>query len=106
MNKDRKLLLAASGVAAVGWFCVAVLVAEIGSSEQRTQDALKVADGWKEQAGRAYTELLKARAGTDNMAALIPAGARINCTVQMTTANGVTTAKCENGGTIYPPPNY
>lgn len=31
MNKDRKLLLAASGVAAAGWLCVAVLVAENGT---------------------------------------------------------------------------
>ncbi|MEB3727299.1 hypothetical protein VOF11_22015 [Escherichia coli] len=105
MNKDRKLLLAASGVAAVGWLCVAVLVAEIGSSELRAQDALKVADGWKKQAGRAYTELLKSRAGTDSTAALIPAGARIDCTMQMTTVDGLTTAKCE-GGTIYPPRDY
>lgn len=106
MNKDRKLLLAVSGVAAVGWLCVAVFAVEIGSAEQRTQDALKVADAWKEQAGRAYTELLKARAGTDNIATLIPAGARIECTMQMTTENGVTTAKCEHGGTIYPPSDY
>ena len=99
MNKDRKLLLAASGVAAAGWLCVAVLVAEIGLS------ALKVADGWKKQAGRAYTELLKARAGTDSTAALIPAGARIDCTMQMTTVDGRAIAKCEDG-TIYPPRDY
>lgn len=105
MNKDRKLLLAASGVAAAGWLCVAVLVAEIGSSEKRTQDALKVADGWKKQAGRAYTELLKARAGTESTAALIPAGARIDCTMQMTTVDGRAIAKCEDG-TIYPPRDY
>lgn len=96
MNKDRKLLLAASGVAAAGWLCVAVLVAEIGSSEKRTQDALKVADGWKKQA---------ARAGTDSTAALIPAGARIDCTMQMTTVDGRAIAKCEDG-TIYPPRDY
>ncbi|EIJ7881256.1 hypothetical protein LJN26_004281 [Salmonella enterica] len=105
MNKDRKLLLAASGVAAAGWLCVAVLVVEIGLSEQRAQNALKVADGWKQQAGRAYTELLKARAGTDSTAALIPAGARIDCTMKMTTVDGRAIAKCEDG-TIYPPRDY
>ncbi len=109
MNKDRKLLLAAAAAATAGWVCTAILatalVVKVGHAEWRAENAEADAATWKRQAGKAYTELLKARAGTDKMPALIPVGARIDCTMKMTTVDGLTTAKCEDG-TIYPPRGY
>ncbi|EBU5243456.1 hypothetical protein CYN59_22415 [Salmonella enterica] len=109
MYRNRKLLLAAAAGAVAGWFCTAILatslVVKVGHAERRAESAEADAATWKRQAGKAYTELLKARAGTDNTAALIPVGARIDCVMQMTTVGGLTTAKCEDA-TIYPPRDY
>ncbi|ELL8195826.1 hypothetical protein RX235_004719 [Salmonella enterica] len=109
MNRNRKLLLAAAAGATAGWLCTIILatslVVKVGHAERRAESAEADAATWKRQAGKAYTELVKARAGTDNAAVLIPAGTRIDCTMQMTTVDGLTTAKCESG-TIYPPRDY
>lgn len=81
---------------AYGWLTVAVLATTLANLRLRISkniykarmvSAEENAVTWKRQAGKAYTELLKTRSGTDNAATLIPVGSRIDCTMKTSTVN-------------------
>lgn len=105
MTREKKILLSAILLAVTGWLMTAILLSSIGVFKLRSVNAESDAANWKRQAGKAYTELLKARAGVDSTGALIPKGARIDCTMAISTVDGRTVSKCENG-TIYPPRDF
>ncbi|WP_029741792.1 hypothetical protein [Enterobacter asburiae] len=105
MNRDKKILLAFIVFAITGWLTVAVLATTLANFKASMVSAEENAVTWKRQAGKAYTELLKTRSGTDNAATLIPVGSRIDCTMKTTTVNGQAIAQCEDG-VIYPPHEY
>lgn len=97
-----------------GWLTVAVLATTLANLRLRISkniykarmvSAEENAVTWKRQAGKAYTELLKTRSGTDNAATLIPVGSRIDCTMKTSTVNGQTIAQCEDD-VIYTPHEY
>lgn len=60
---------------------------------------------WKRQAGQAYTERLKAKAGANTAGILIPTGSRIDCKMSNETVDGNTLVQCEDG-LIYPPTEF
>ncbi len=107
MTRERKLLLTSNVIAAAGCLTAAVLATSIGASKMQTANAKADAKNWQDQAGRAYTELLAAKAATVGKSAgvLIPAGARIDCIMDKQVVDDHTIFKCE-GGTIYPPHDY
>lgn len=105
MTRERKILLSSIVIAVVGWLTAAVLILSVGTLKQRAVSAEEDAEIFKRQAGKAYTELLKARAGADSTTALIPAGTRIECIMRTNVDDGNTVTKCEDG-TIYPPLDY
>ncbi|MFN7506522.1 MAG: hypothetical protein ACK5Q1_13285 [Limnobacter sp.] len=105
MNLERKILLASMVVAVAGWLTATTLATAVGAFKLRAVSAEKDAAVWKRQASKAYTELLKARAGTDRTTVIIPAGALIDCTISTTIVDGKTVSKCQDG-TIYPPRDY
>ncbi|RDE60943.1 hypothetical protein [Aeromonas veronii] len=103
MAKERKMLVASIIFAVVGWLTVAVLVMLVGESQEREASAKSDAAAWKRQAGKAYTELLKATTGTTNGSFIVPAGARIECA--MKEENGKAKVDCGEG-TIFPAKDY
>lgn len=105
MNRERKILLASIMIAVAGWLTAAALTTTLATLELRVVSAEEDSETWRRKAGKAYTELLKVRAGTDNTTVLIPAGTRIDCTMETTIVDGRAIVKCENG-TIYPPRDY
>ena len=105
MTRERKTLLASVLLAIAGWLTAAALATSVGDLKLRAASAEDDAATWKRQAGKAYSELLKAKAGTGSTTTLIPAGARIDCTIRTTVIDGKTISKCEDG-TIYPPRDY
>lgn len=105
MNRDKKILLAFIVFAIIGWLTVAVLATALANSKASMVSAEESAVTWKRQAGKAYTELLKTRSGTDNAATLIPVGSRIDCTMKTSKVDGQAIAQCEDG-VIYPPHEY
>lgn len=107
MTREKKLLLASIVLAIAGWLTAAVLATSVGVFRLQAASAEADAKNWKRQAGKAYTEVLAAKAGTGGKtaAALIPAGARIDCNMNMRVVDGHTISKCE-GGVIYPPHDY
>ncbi len=101
MERNRSRLWIALAVA--GWLTTGVLAVTNGTPQRQSVPVDEDAVYWKRQAGKAYTELLKARAGPDAQRVLIPAGARFGCTMQEnTTVEGRTMASCQDG-IIYPP---
>ncbi|EBU9738311.1 hypothetical protein BZS74_22420 [Salmonella enterica subsp. enterica serovar Oranienburg] len=105
MNRDNKILLALIVFAIAGWLTVAGLATTLVNFKARMVSAEENAVTWKRQAGKAYTELLKTRSGTDNVATLIPVGSRIDCTMKTSTSNGQAITQCEDD-VIYPPHEY
>jgi hypothetical protein len=98
MNREKKILLVSISFAVAGWFTAAEMATSVGAFKLRAMNAEADAADWKRQAGKAYTEMLQARAVAKSTAVQVPAGARIDCTMK-------TTSKCEDG-TIYPPQDY
>ncbi len=105
MNRERKILFALILFAIPGWIVAAALATSVGSSNSRAVSAEREASRWKHQAGRAYTQLLKARSGGDATKMVIPAGTLIECSFGTSVADGKTVSLCEDG-IIYPPLNY
>jgi hypothetical protein len=98
MNREKTILLVSILFGAAGWFTAAEMATSASAFKLRAMNAEADAADWKRQAGKAYTEMLQARAVAKSAAVLVPAGARIECTMK-------TTSKCEDG-TIYPPRDY
>ncbi|ATW34869.1 hypothetical protein [Candidatus Williamhamiltonella defendens] len=105
MSREKKFLLALIVFAIIGLLAVAVLATTLVNFKVRMISAEDNAFTWKRQAGKAYTELLKARAGTDHTETLIPVGSRIDCAMKADTFDYPAIAKCEDG-VVYPPREY
>lgn len=103
MARERKMLVASIIFAVAGWLTVAGLATVLGAALEREVSAERDAAAWKRQAGKAYTELLKATAGTTNGALIIPAGARIECAVKE--GEGKALIDCGES-TIFPAMDY
>lgn len=103
MTRERKMLAASIIFAVAGWLTVAGLATVLGAALEREVSAERDAAAWKRQAGKAYTELLKATAGTTNGALIIPAGARIECGVKE--GEGKALIDCGES-TIFPAMDY
>lgn len=101
---QHKTLILGS-LALVGWAAAIGLGAAIGAARLHAFVAERDAANWRRQAGKAYTEMLQARAKASGSAVIIPAGSRIDCTMTTLVSEGRTVAKCENG-TFYPPSSY
>lgn len=105
MNRERKVLFVAIGLAATGWAAVTFLAASIGALKADTALANRDAKNWQRQAGKAYTELLAARSGGGDRV-LIPKGAHMECTMAPTVLPDNTTVGQCRFGTTYPPDSY
>ncbi|PNE59916.1 hypothetical protein A8H39_01855 [Paraburkholderia fungorum] len=94
-------------VGAMGWLCTAGLA--MYAAKMRISEALAERDAanWKRQAGKAYTQLIAARAGHADGKFLLPAGSRIEGTMTTKEVNGRAVASLNVSGTVfYPPKDY
>lgn len=105
MNREQKILLTVVSAAVLGWLAAAGTAVSLVTFKVRAMSAEDDAATWKRQAGKAYTEMLHARAGTSSTTVLVPKGARIDCTMTTSNVDGKFINKCENG-VIYPPNDY
>ena len=104
-NRNRKILLLAILLSATGLVTATALLSSIGVYKLRAVNAEEEAKNWKRQAGKAYTAMLKAQAGTNSTATIIPQGSRIDCSITTSIVDGRAVSKCEDG-IIYPPMDY
>ncbi|PVZ84183.1 hypothetical protein C9426_24055 [Serratia sp. S1B] len=104
MKGERKLLWVSIGFAVTGWLIVGTFAVDRDDLKQKVASVEQDAANWKKQAGKAYTELLKARSGSDSQRVSIPSGARIECQMKKN-LDGNTVAQCEDG-LVYPPEEY
>lgn len=105
MTRERKLLWVSVGFAVAGWLSVGALTIDRDTLKQQVVSIEQEAATWKHQAGKAYTELLEVRGGTDSQTAAIPVGARYECQIKEGNDDGHTVAQCKDG-IIYPPQEY
>jgi len=89
----------------VSIFLNCILISSLAISKVKTNIAQENSSEWKRQSGKAYTEMLKVKAGVVDTKVLIPAGSRIDCIMEDKIIDGKAIMSCVEG-IFYPPKDY